>query len=166
VIRQLPITNLMGLENLGSIRDELLIEDNPYLTTLEQLGSGLPDNYRTSIRNINVKNNMQLQNLEGLGCFQNMTGTSEDHAKTFTLDLPVTHFQDKHDRDGGCLFLIGLLAVIGAPNLRNVSGLRNLERVGTLVIALTGLTSIRSVNSLYQADFVIIASNEVSLDSY
>ena len=86
MIRELPITNLTGLENLGTINDELLIEDNPYLMTLEQLGSDLPDEYRTNIRNINVKNNLQLQDVEGLGCFQNMTGTSIYLSKISTLD--------------------------------------------------------------------------------
>ena len=144
----MAITDLSGLENLRRINDELLIEDNPYLTTLRQLGANLPEEYRTSIRNVNIKNNSQLLDVEGLGCFQNMTGMWQlINASTYLL------FQ---------FYLIGLLAIIDAPNLSNLSGLRNLERVETLVIAVTGLSSIQSINSLHSASFIIIASNRVS----
>lgn len=46
----------------------------------------------------------------------------------------------------------------------NVSGFRNLERVGTLVIANMGnlLTNFDGFNSLYEASILIITRNNVS----
>ncbi len=74
VIARLNITDLQGLENIGTFGNELSIEQNSQLLTLRQLGSNLPDNYRTVIRNIGIRNNERLADVEGLRFIQRVDG--------------------------------------------------------------------------------------------
>ncbi len=73
-IRRVGITDLRGLENLGSFKNELSIENNPNLVSLQLLGSNLPEGYRTSIRNIYLRNNLQLTDVEGLRYIETIDG--------------------------------------------------------------------------------------------
>lgn len=74
MISGLGITDLGGLENVESFENELSIEDNPYLVTLQNLGANLAESYRTSIRNIKVTNNPQLGDLEGFTYIESVEG--------------------------------------------------------------------------------------------
>lgn len=57
----------------------------------------------------------------------------------------------------------GLLAIQSSNNLTDVSGYRNLERVGTLVIGNMGnkLPDLDGFNSLSRASYLIITRNQV-----
>ena len=74
LIRGTAITTLQGLENVGSFGNELSIERNPNLITIRDLGSNLPDSHRIYIRNIKIRNNPLLQDLEGLRYLQSVDG--------------------------------------------------------------------------------------------
>lgn len=74
VIGGTGISDLQGLENIESFGNELFIERNPDLLTLRHLGSNLPDSYRISIRNIGIRNNPQLVDMEGLRYVQSVEG--------------------------------------------------------------------------------------------
>lgn len=58
----------------------------------------------------------------------------------------------------------GLLAIQRIDSLMNVSGFRNLESVGALVIANMGnlLTDFNGFNNLYEVSILIITRNSVS----
>ena len=60
--------------------------------------------------------------------------------------------------------LLGLLAVQSSDSLVNVSGFRNLEVVGALVIANMGnfLANLDGFNSLFEVSILIITRNNVS----
>lgn len=74
VIGGIGISDLQGLENIESFGNELSIERNPNLITLRHLGSNLPDGYRTSIRNIGLRNNPQLVDMEGFRYIRRVDG--------------------------------------------------------------------------------------------
>ena len=74
VISTTRITDLRGLENVGSFGNELSIDNNPELTTTRHLGVSLPDSYRTSIQNIGLRGNRLLEDLEGFRYISNVTG--------------------------------------------------------------------------------------------
>lgn len=74
VISGLGITDLQGLENLGSFGNELSIENNRDLRTLSHLGASFSNDYRTSIRNIGIRNNPTLVDVEGLRYIQTVAG--------------------------------------------------------------------------------------------
>jgi len=73
-IAGLGITDLHGLENLGTLASEFSIWNNQFLTTLSQLGANLPANYSTSIRNLAIRDNPSLVDVEGLRILSNITG--------------------------------------------------------------------------------------------
>ena len=74
VIAGLGVTDLQGLENIGTFGDELSIQRNPQLVTLRHLGLNLPGDYRTSIRNIEIRDNERLADMEGLRYIQTVDG--------------------------------------------------------------------------------------------
>lgn len=63
-----------------------------------------------------------------------------------------------------CVFLSGLFAIQGSDSLLDVSGFRNVESVGTLVIANMGnrLPDFDGFNALYRVSILIITRNDVS----
>ena len=68
-----------------------------------------------------------------------------------------------------CCFLSpGLFAVTGSDSLTDVSGFRNVERVGTLVIANMGnrLPDFDGFTSLYSVSILIITRNLVRKISF
>ena len=73
-IRRLGIADLQGLENIRSFGNELSIEQNENLLTLNQLGSNLPREYRTNITNIQVRDNPRLVDVEGLRIIDRVDG--------------------------------------------------------------------------------------------
>ena len=75
VIGELGISDLQGLENVGRFGNELSIEGNSRLVTLRHLGANLPENYRTNITNIAIRNNPDLADWEGLRYVQAVDGT-------------------------------------------------------------------------------------------
>lgn len=75
-IRGLAITNLEGLGNIGSFGDELSIEGNSNLTTLQHLGSSFPEDYRINITNIRLQSNPNLVDVEGFRYIQSVQGES------------------------------------------------------------------------------------------
>lgn len=74
ILGSLGITDLRGLENLESFGNELSIINNEQLTTLRHLGENLRPEYRTSIRNLGIRDNPLLMDFDGLGYLQNVTG--------------------------------------------------------------------------------------------
>ena len=74
IIGSLGIIDLRGLENLASFGNELSIINNDQLTTLSHLGENLPPEYRTSIRNLGIRDNQLLRDFNGLRYIQNITG--------------------------------------------------------------------------------------------
>lgn len=78
VIAGTRISDLQGLENVESFGNELSIERNPSLVTLRHLGSNLPDSYRTTIRNIKLRDNPSLVDMEGLRYIQRVDGEGID----------------------------------------------------------------------------------------
>ena len=87
IISGLGIVDLRGLENLREFGNELSIVNNKYLTTLKQLGENLPDDYRTSIRNVGIRDNPLLEDLDGLGYFDNIDGEFEFRIHNITVEL-------------------------------------------------------------------------------
>ena len=73
-IANLGITNFRGLENLRTFANEFSIWNNPSLTTIAQLGANLPPSYRTSIRNLAIRDNPLLADVGGLRILSNITG--------------------------------------------------------------------------------------------
>ena len=76
IIGSLGIADLRGLENLGSFGNELSIINNDQLTTLRHLGENLDPEYKTSIRNLGIRDNPLLRDFDGLGYIQNIEGNS------------------------------------------------------------------------------------------
>ena len=74
IIGSLGITDLRGLENLASFGNELSIINNDQLTTLSHLGENLPAGYRTSIRNLGIRDNQMLRDFDGLQYIQHIEG--------------------------------------------------------------------------------------------
>jgi hypothetical protein len=74
IIGSLGITDLRGLENLASFGNELSIINNDQLVTLRHLGENLPPEYRTSIRNLGIRDNPLLRDFDGLSYIQNVEG--------------------------------------------------------------------------------------------
>lgn len=74
IIGGLGIVDLAGLENLGQFGNELSIVNNKYLVTLKELGENLPDSYRTSIRNVGIRDNPVLEDVDGLSYFDYIDG--------------------------------------------------------------------------------------------
>ena len=80
VIGSLGITDLRGLENLASFGNELSIINNDQLVTLRHLGDNLPPEYRTSIRNLGIRDNPLLRDFDGLSYIQNIEGMHHIYA--------------------------------------------------------------------------------------
>jgi hypothetical protein len=76
VIAGTAVSDLQGLENVESFGNELSIERNFNLLTLRHLGANLSDSYRTTIRNIKLRDNPSLVDLEGLRYIQRVDGGS------------------------------------------------------------------------------------------
>ena len=74
VIAGVGISDLQGLENIGTFGNELSIESNPYLTTLRHLGLNLSSDHHTSIRNIDIRNNERLADVDGLRFINRVDG--------------------------------------------------------------------------------------------
>ena len=73
IIGSLGITDLSGLENLGSF-DELSIVNNQYLATLRTLGQNLPAEYRATVSNLGIRDNPLLADCEGLWFVERVEG--------------------------------------------------------------------------------------------
>lgn len=74
MIGSLGITDLRGLENLATFGNELSIINNDQLVTLRHLGENLPPEYRTTIRNLGIRDNPLLRDFDGLGYIQSVEG--------------------------------------------------------------------------------------------
>ena len=67
------VFNLRGLENLGRY-SELVVENNPALTTLEHLSANLPSSHRIEVTSVGLRTNPLLTNIDGLRIISNVTG--------------------------------------------------------------------------------------------
>ena len=66
------LETLEGLENFGSF-SELVVDNADSLTTMEQLGANMTQDYRITIQSIAVRNSPKLTNIDGLRIVQNVT---------------------------------------------------------------------------------------------
>lgn len=89
IIGSLGITDLRGLENLESFGNELSIINNDQLVTLRHLGENLPPEYRTSIRNLGIRDNPLLRDFDGLSYIQNVEG------KLYTTKSEFIRYNEK-----------------------------------------------------------------------
>ena len=94
IIGSLGITDLRGLEKLESFGNELSIINNHNLTTLRHLGESLDPEYKTSIRNLGIRDNPLLRDFDGLGYIQNVTGNCQQASRgnETTNFVAVRHF--------------------------------------------------------------------------
>ena len=66
------LETLEGLENFGSF-SELVVDNANSLTTMEQLGANMPQDYRITIQSVAIRNSPKLTNIDGLRIVQNVT---------------------------------------------------------------------------------------------
>ena len=119
----------------------------PHLQTLSNVGANLPAGYRTTVQNIGIHDNEALVDVNGLRIVDNVTGKNKLCFLSYSFSIDV-------------------LSIQNCPKLHDLSGLDNLVTAGTLILAeLSSLTSIDTINSLYNVSDIWLYKNYVSIYS-
>lgn len=79
MISDTNLIDLRGLENVESLGDELSILNNPLLKTLSNLGANVTNRTLQSIRNVGIRSNPALEDLDAFDYIENITGKICNH---------------------------------------------------------------------------------------
>ena len=129
---------------------ELVVENNPALTTLEHLSANLPSSHRIDVRSVGLRNNPLLRDIDGLRIVTNVSGRSSLQP----VKGRCFHFLS--------LSLSVLMSVQACYSLTDLSGLDNLVSAGSIVLAQLPVPSISGFSSLFSASNLWLYRNEVS----
>lgn len=186
ILRNGPLENLEGLNNLTTIEGILFINYNNNLLNVDGLSNldkvwvvTITDNYKLANLDgfqglevidiqLNINENYSLQNIDG---FNNLLSVGTNLSTGITGDISISQNENLENIDGfSNLALIGQnLSIKYNPLLNNVTGLNNLSSLGQslyisnndLITSLSGLNSIDSFNGT-----VVEIKNNYSLTDF
>ncbi|WP_170308287.1 hypothetical protein [Parashewanella tropica] len=145
------LTSLSGLNELHQVEGTLSIANNPQITSL----IGMPK--LTTVHNLSIEGNGQLNDLTWLPSFQSITGYLEVSSNLSLTSLNGFYVASK---------TMGSLAIVDNPKLTNIDALSRLSNVEKSINisdndALTSLSSLENLKPLTDSD---IPSKVLTID--
>jgi len=173
-IQNTGLTTLDGLENLTSMHSSILkIQNNPNLTSINALQALTTPT--GSIDYINIVNNPQLQNLDGLGNLQIVERLIVSGSGLTTLGdvnipnsilLIIEDNPNLIDLSGGNITATSAeLEISNNTSLNSLAGLESLTGLTSAIIENNGLTTLSGLNNVANIDSSIIIKNNQNLNS-